>query len=680
MGGLDDGDHALRTFMPMTFGKKKTGPAKVGIEAHDVNQRGDASRGVVTFGARGQDAVAALGAQSRAARAAARKERAAKAEAKAGVENGGAEAPPTGSLIPQEEEQAEAPEEPDELPEPGREAEVLPVSHEVSLPAHEKGVTALGLDPKACRMTTGSIDGSIKFYDFNGMTEAKNFFRELEPIEGHMVQATSFTCSGGIMLAVCSDAHARLYDRDGTSTPVQQTVKGDMYVRDLTHTQGHTQMLTDGVCHPLMPEVWLTASLDGTLRLWDINAKPVGMDQWLPSVHVLKCVDKRNVCLGGGAGRSGGLHPTCCAYSHNDGKKIVGGCTDGSIQMFFEKARYWRPDRIVRTAHAASVTSLAFVDGECNLLATRALDNTMKLWDCRMLSDAKGPVKVFDDLPAALEKTGVCASPDGKYLVTGTSFSSSKGGAHGGASLRVYDAKSFSLVKSLDFGKKSVLRIAWPREINQVVVGTSSGEVVMMYSPFSSKKGCLHFVGKKAKSKAATEIAGGQTAGVGPIFNMTDREDVNRFYTTGHGNMTKIRRHEARQSQKTPMPQRPSTITVDDHGGSFAAEVLKHGAKRLTMVEQDSQKALLAYADKAEKASKGGDSFITRAYQNSEPVKLLDYNIEMSEGDKRMAERLSGDFCRKCGQKMCRCVDYSIYGESSKSMPPGAKRMKPGLP
>merc|ERR1712100_1014288 len=133
------------------------------------------------------------------------------------------------------------------------------------------------------------------------------------------------------------------------------------------------------------------------------------------------------------------------------------------------------------------------------------MDGTMKLWDCRMLSDAKGPVTTFENLPAFYEKSGVCASPDGKYIVAGTNF---KKGTSNKASLRVYDTKTFSMMKSLDFGAKSVLRIEWPRDINQLVVGTSTGEVVMLYSPFSSTKGALHFVGRKAKAKDALAIEG----------------------------------------------------------------------------------------------------------------------------------------------------------------------------
>jgi len=534
----------------------------------------------------------------------------------------------------------------------------------VAIQAHEKPVTALGLDPKGVRMATGGMDGVVKFYDFQGMSEEKNAFRHVEPVDGHMVQAICWGPTGGCLLVASSDSHARIYDRDGSSKPIQSTVKGDMYVRDMTHTKGHTQMLTSGMWHPLNQENWITSSLDGTIRIWDINATPVGMDQVLPSVHVLKTLDRRNVCVGGAAGRTGGLHPCCCVYSPGDAKMIIGGCSDGSVQVFFEKARYMKPDRILRKAHTAQVTDVAFIGESAgsNLMVTRSLDDTMKVWDTRMLSDAKGPVKVWNDLPCGHEKAGLCTSPDGRFIVTGTPLQRTAGGS---ATVRVWDAKDFSHAKTLDFGKKNPIRFAWPRDLNQLIVGTSTGEVTMLYSPFSSKKGAMHFVGKKAKTKSSTELG---TAGPGPIFNMTDPGDIKKFYSTGHGNMQKIRRQETRQAQKTMTPIRPpameSAAAQTSDGMAFAALVLKHGAKQLNLQktsgqEPDAQKALLAYADKADK----NPSLVGHAYAKTDPERVLDWSVDESEGDKRMSDRLKGDFCRKCGQKVCRCVDYSAWGQ-----------------
>jgi len=554
-----------------------------------------------------------------------------------------------------------------EEPVPIREGGNLPVTHEVEVPVHEKAVTALSIDPKGSRMAVGSMDGTIKLFDFAGMNEEMRSFRSMEPAEGYGVQSLAFNKTGGMILVVSSDSHARIYDRDGSSKPIQYTVKGDMYVRDMTHTKGHTQMLTCGVWHPLNPEQWITSSLDGTLRIWDLNATPVGMDQLLPSVHVLKCLDKRGVCIGGASGRTGGLHPTCCAFNAVDGKTIAGGCTDGSVQLFFEKARYMKPDKVLRTAHTAAVSHITFAGepGVGSTMVTRSLDGTVKVWDCRMLSDAKGPLHTFGNLPTEQEKSGVCVSADGKHLVVGTS-SKTVGGYS--SSVRVFDAKTFDSVRTLDFAKRAPTLLAWPREQNQIFVGTSAGSVSVLYNPATSKKGAMYFVGKKVRAKDLGLAE--QEGRMGPIFNMSVGEDIQRFYATGHGNMTRIRNQEARHNQKTVTPLRPQEtvgpIGKQTDSANFAALAIQAGAKRLNLksernIEADSQKALLKYADKAK-----AWGLFDKAYEKSGD-KVLDFTEEQSEGDQRMQLALSGDFCRKCGQKVCRCTDYTVIPKKQRT-------------
>lgn len=646
-----------RGFLPVTFGKPTKGNAKPPEKKPVVEKKAG-----VQFGSRLMDAATAAGARGRLGRA----------------EISGNRAQPQpqpdsdDDVGPKPRAQEESQSEDEMMPLPGMENQVVPVSHEVSIPAYEKCVTAMALDPKGSRMVTGSIDGCVKLFDFNGMSETKEAFRSLEPVESHVVGACSWAITGGSILVICSDTHARIFDRDGTAKPLQMTVKGDMYVRDMQHTKGHTQTLTDGSWHPFQRDMFLTSSLDGTLRIWDVNGKLEGMDQELSSLHVLKTLDKRNVCIGGGSGRDGGLHPRCCVYSPADAKHIVAGCSDGSVQVFFDKARFQKPDRILRSsAHTAAVTGISFLleGSHSNIMVTRSTDSTMKIWDLRMLSDAKGPVKVIENLPANNERTGVCTSPDGRHIVTGTSFA--KGA--GSASLRVYDAKGYDLTKTVDLGPRGVTRLIWSQELNQLVVGTTTGEVIMFYSPFSSQKGALHFIGKKAKSKPVFDI---EDSTSGPIFNMTDTTDIKKFYATGHGNMTKIRRAEARHSQKTVVPQKPPSLqggaAAASAEGSFAALALKMGAKRLNLnstrpgiTEEDSQKALLKYQSKTEQAT-AVQTLVDRAYAKTQPQKLLDWSTEQSEGDLRMQAFQKGDFCRKCGMKNCRCVDYSIWGESGK--------------
>lgn len=61
----------------------------------------------------------------------------------------------------------------------------------------------------------------------------------------------------------------QIYDRDGFT--LGEFLKGDMYIRDLKNTKGHISGLTAGQWHPKDRETALTASEDGSLRIWDVN-------------------------------------------------------------------------------------------------------------------------------------------------------------------------------------------------------------------------------------------------------------------------------------------------------------------------------------------------------------------------------------------------------------------------
>jgi len=227
----DDGLEARSMLqLPMSFGKVAVDNS-ISMEVHTSTARKDAkaadaaAKGTVQFGSR-----VAVGRRGKGLSA--------QQQAEPGRPEGASMEADDG---PPPQQQGAAESEDDEQPAQGREGSMLPVTHEVELPAHEKAVTALGLDPKGSRMAVGCLDGSVKLFDFAGMNEEKRHFREMEPAPGYAVQSVAFNKTGGMILVVSSDSHARIYDRDEASKPIQYTVKGDMYVRDMTHTKGHTE-------------------------------------------------------------------------------------------------------------------------------------------------------------------------------------------------------------------------------------------------------------------------------------------------------------------------------------------------------------------------------------------------------------------------------------------------------
>jgi WD40 repeat protein len=61
-----------------------------------------------------------------------------------------------------------------------------------------------------------------------------------------------------------------------------------MYIRDTFNTKGHVSFCTDGMWHPILKNKFMTSSMDGTLRLWDVEGKLVGVDQQLMQEKVTK--------------------------------------------------------------------------------------------------------------------------------------------------------------------------------------------------------------------------------------------------------------------------------------------------------------------------------------------------------------------------------------------------------
>jgi len=528
-----------------------------------------------------------------------------------------------------------------------------PITHEVVIPAYEKTVTAIAVDKHGMNLVTGSIDGVVKYWDFNGMNRSMKYYREFIPVEGHTISALDFNEKGNMILCIASDVHCRIYDREGSQTPIEITVLGDMYVRDMAITKGHSKMLTDGIWHPKDPNVWLSSSMDGTLRIWNLNGKKVGMDALLSQDHVLKTVDKRGVPMGAtGKSATGleGVYPTCCRYSP-DGKTMVAGCSDGSIQIFFEKLRYVKPDKIIRDQHSAEVTSVHLFAEQ---MLSRSMDGTMKLWEMKKPMNPKAPpLRVWDNLPNDCAQTGCYICPDNEYAVTGTCDKKSESNA----------LKIFSITTGEEVGSSPLIagatRVHWSSQINQIIVGTVKGGVTVKYNPKSSREGAMCFIAKEdvrnVKSIIDQEITTSQV-----VVPHDDRDAMKEhgIMMRRDGTLREMRKGErkrelAKNKQKTQVPPRPGVFNPDEHADNKVAlkwttkaYLDRFGKNDATAV--DSQKHLLSYNDDG----KLEDEYMFRAYKESQPEKLLDYSDrDMTEGDKL----LQGRHCPKCGKKLCSC-------------------------
>ncbi|KEP66521.1 UNVERIFIED_CONTAM: WD domain, G-beta repeat-containing protein [Hammondia hammondi] len=603
----------------------------------------------------------------------------------------------------------------------------LPVSLEVSVPAHQPSLTsALALNPKANRMATGGSDGVVRFWDFQGMTSRMRSYRQVTPVEKHTVEAMAFSSRNDLLLVASGDSQCRVYNSQDPSQPIATTTKGDMYIRDVSHTKGHTHKVLDCHFHPLDKNLFVSCGLDASVRLWDLNAPLYGILQTLPHVACLKAVDRRGL-------NSSATHCTSCMFTPTAAKIVVVGCADGSLQMWGNvgsKKTFGRPDAIVRDIQLSAAEASAAAGSRSNIarggvtglqtwrggeggfenatlslrgfrddyrFVSRGGDGLLALWDLRKF---KTPVKLVEGLPTASHRTGVCLSPDEKYVCTTSQL--------GGRSRKEkpFDGSSASVVSSLDEASGSLevfsaddlsrvaafplapgvqpLRVEWPQETNQILCSCSDGSVSIFFDRTLSQKGALLFVDTPQGRRRREEEEAGESLVFAKEYIFVPGQLPDGYKETFDGKIIKVKpRGKERlrrflETQKTSVPPRPAK---EGYGGANVGggNRSQHLLKKLGLLdpeklrqeeEQDPVEALRAYAAKTEKA--GVESqFISRAYAVTQPNPVLNADMEEEDEDEFLKQR---ERCPRCALRMCQCG----YMEEMEKLGAGCRGDSPG--
>lgn len=460
----------------------------------------------------------------------------------------------------------------------------IPISHEVALASHTKAIACIAVDTPGARVGTGAMDNQVKLWDFAGMARHVRPFRELEVDEGHPLVAVSYSPSGDRLLAASGSSQPKVLSREGVVE--LQFAKGDMYVVDMANTNGHTHTVTGGCWHPKQREQMITSSLDGTVRVWNLQGKQ-SFDK-LINASVLKFKSKK--------GRRCGV--TTCRYNQ-DGSLVAGGTMDGMVQLMDPRKAYAGAAVTIRDAHAdgggdIGISCIRFSpDGKT--LATRSCaDDTVKLWDVRKPRDA---LKVYSGIEGVFGTCNVAFNSAGTSLVAGTCVRKGKG-----LSGRVLflDVPTPGLVEPLASvamkEDESAVCVEWHAGINQVFVGSSTGECRVLYDPQLSNKGVLLSATKKLKVSSADFAA--RIDGAGKIVNPHSlpmfRDEASR----------KRKFHKLRTDAKqSKAPDKP--ITGPGMGGKISGsttftQYFMSSHIKSSFREEDPREAILKFAKKAE--------------------------------------------------------------------------------
>ena len=516
--------------------------------------------------------------------------------------------------------------------------EEIPMSNVVRF-AHTKKTTinSLDIDNKNNRLVTGSSDGTVKIWDFNSLTRRPkpNHSVDCSEEKDFPVVSVSWAPSGGFFLVCTENSQAKVISREGVEEI--SCLKGDNYLVDIRNTKGHTYGLRDGKWHPLEKNIFLTSSVDATMRLWDIYSKQFGIDSDIAHKNIFKVKTTKNKKI-----------PVNSCNFNRDGKIIIGGVNDGSIQLFTTKS--YLPQIYIPNAHEnnSEISSIIFMENNRNFYS-RATDNTMKLWDLRKYTK---PIKIFKDLPSNSYKTEICLSPEEDYVLTGTSVLKRKNKKENEieyGQLKVFSTTTHELINSYDISpNNSVISVKWKKKINQILVGTTDGFANIYFSPPPiSNNGIINSIFKRPKEyKEKQDIFNAPMPIITPVqLPLFEEKEFSR--------QTYLEKIGAVQE-----PEEQALIGAKNFAPFSDSKPAKHNTitqhifkslNRAIYEEGDPQKELNKFG-----GNKGEGIWIEKAYKKTQPKEILDVNPTI-EDEVKFYEETKRHKCPNCGLKFCTC-------------------------
>lgn len=499
----------------------------------------------------------------------------------------------------------------------------LPITNVLKI-ASESGrrnsVTALAVDPMGARFAVGSTDNCLRFYDFTGMNRGRRTsFRTVTPEDGHWPVSCAFSNTGDRILVGTTSVQPLVLDREGQEEI--QFVRGDMYVTDQSKTLGHTAAVAAVDWHPFERNNVLTASADGSVRLWNLTGRTQFKKLVCERVYSVKNVKGQRTAV------------TSLCF-HPSGREFAVGTSCGSVQIWNLLRASGRPERAVFSAHGEGkpVTSLFFNTDGTRLASRSSGDDQVQVWDPTKLSRSSKPLVTCMGAPTLHEHANSAFNQDATILCIPVAESGSQTETNRQieGKLHFYKLSETStnakLILSYRTGDISPIIVKWHHKLNQIFVGFADGSSMVFYDTKISTKGALIPSSKAGKledslSNLLNSRAPSGSAGI-------SGEIVTPFslplYRDEQPSESKRRRLDRKDPMKSKEPERPATgkHKIGGHAGgsNFAMFVADQTVtKTKPIAGRDPREALFQYSE--------GKSYINGAYQGNES-KLADRTAE----------------------------------------------------
>ena len=497
----------------------------------------------------------------------------------------------------------------------------IDLTKKISINGHNKLVTHLKFDKKYQRLITGSIDNSITFWDIQNMKSDLKPIRTLTPFDTQIIRAFDFNYNDEKVLVCASGCKPKLLTRDGKE--LIEFIKGDMYIRDLLYTKGHIGGTTDCKFSENDENICYTSGQDGTVRIWDINSPPFGIQKQLTNKTIIKC--KR---------RNGQRAEVNKFLVSNVNKMIVAFCQDNAIRVYTEKNYYSRPQIELVSSKLAEVTHAEFLS-DPKLIITREMDDTVKVFDLR---NFKRPLHTFPNLLNSCYYTGFAISPEKNILLTGTSASKTDD-----SELVSIDLKTNKELNRKVMSENHITYINWAHKQSNLYIG--NGSLIDIYYGNNNKgiERCLKKQPAKEKLEDQIDTRPIYVPNALPMYRPDTSQRRKRF--------DKMRQDDVLTKKPTVMLTGPGFGGMHSGPRTMIQNVMKTihetKGKRVDPVER-----LLKF----DKFTKENPQFVEPAYQFTQPKKILDHTKEEPKEQQLMSMFKK---CKHCGMKMCQCVDYT---------------------
>ncbi|CAN8075991.1 unnamed protein product [Agarophyton chilense] len=497
--------------------------------------------------------------------------------------------------------------------------EGIPIERSVQLgSSHTSYVTGISIDNAGNRLVSVSLDSTAKMWDFNSMNSNMTPFRTFKPLGESPLRTIECSISGGLLLCSGRASSAVVTDREGNS--LAQTTQGDMYIVDPSRTKGHTASIAAAKwsqCQDSTTSQIITTSLDGTIRVWDVNRTSRNPMTRIPVMTQLSVKRLRN--------RYGSRIIATAFDWMQHSHSWTFGCSDGTVKVLDVRSNTDQPG----AQSAPDVRQGQDITGICcsppsmqPFTLVRSSDDCLRVYDFRRLQK---PIATFENLPNSISETNVCfLGPSGDIFATGTSTIRKTGGPAG--SIRFFSLRDMKEVKHIEFDRSlgSVIHIMWKESLNQLIVGTGSGGVLVYYDTIYSHRGVLNCLTKTISRK----IQGVASVKVGIAVPGSSLVHSKGKISKRISNIECASKYPFTVTKPAPSSVPPRSV----EGPSTLAQYL---SKQNVSSEwsRDPREALLQYADIASKNPR-----FTKVYEKTQPLPLLaEKTAEEEEEESRQA-------------------------------------------